>query len=104
MVPSTTLSPICGIVTSIAISVGRQAADRFHDLISIWQYEVLERRTERNVRIRGSDAPHWAVEILERVFHDDRGDLAADSSRQPILMHHQHLAGLARGRQYRVAI
>src|SRR5271169_1664124 len=104
IVPSTTLSPICGIVTSIAISVRRQVADRVDDFVGARQDKVLERRTERHVRVCSRNAPHGPVEIFERVLHDDRRNLAADSSRQPILVHHQHLAGLARGRQYRLAI
>src|SRR5271156_6691214 len=104
MVPSTTLSPICGIVTSIAISVRRQVADRVHDFVGARQDEVLERRTECHVRVDRRNAPHGTVEIFERVLHDDRRNLAADSARQPILVHHQHLAGLARGREYRLAI
>src|ERR1700693_4864309 len=78
IVPSTTLSPICGIVTSIAISIRRQASDRFHDFVGVGQNEIFERRTERDVGIYGCDAAHRTVKILERVLHDDRGDLAAD--------------------------
>src|SRR6266446_49968 len=104
IVPSTTLSPICGMVTSIAISIRREAANRVHYFVGARQNELFKWRTERDVRIERCNSSHRAVEIFERVLGDNRRDFAADSSRQPILVHDQNFAGLARSREDRFAI
>src|SRR6266446_2079150 len=104
IVPSTTLSPICGMVTSIAISIRREAANRVHYFVGARQNELFKWRTERDVRIERCNSSHRAVEIFERVLADNRRDFAADSARQPILVHDQNFAGLARSREDRFAI
>src|SRR6266849_3235387 len=68
IVPSTTLSPICGIVTSIAISIRHETANRVHYFVGAWQDELFKRRTERHVRIESRYSPHGAVEIFECVL------------------------------------
>src|SRR4030081_3684543 len=88
IVPSTTLSPICGIVTSIAISIRRETANRVHYFVGARQDELFERRTESHVRIESRDPAHRTVEIFESVLSNYRRDFAADSARQPILVHH----------------
>ena len=40
------------------------------------------------------NAPNRSVQVLEGMLPDNRGNLAADSAGQPVLMNDQHLAGL----------
>src|ERR1039458_9488035 len=105
MVPSTTLSPIWGIVTSTAIGLIRcEVADRVDDLVGGGKNRLLQWRRECGMRIERGNAANRRIEIFERVLRDNRRDLAADAARQPVLMHDKHLAGLLRGFENRVAI
>src|ERR1700722_2464796 len=103
-VPSTTLSPIWGIVTSSAILIRRQATDRFHDLVGIGQDCLFERRAERRMGVHGRQPPNRAIERIEGVLADQRRDFAAEAAGQAILMDDKNFAGLARGSENRFAI
>src|SRR5713226_6498407 len=91
-------------MTSTAISIRRQASDRLGNLVGVGQDELLERRTIRRMRIHRREPPHWSVERIESILGDYRGDFAADSSGEPILMDNQHLTRLARRREDRFAV
>ena len=79
IVPSTTLSPICGIVTSIAISIRRQAANRVHDFVGARQNEVLERLAEQGV-----NAGHQVVEASEQIVVIVEAAVAEDIALGPL--------------------
>src|SRR5216683_8410435 len=86
------------------LSVGGEAANRLDNLVGVRQDKFLERRTESRVRVGGSKAAHRTVERNEGAFSDQRGDFTAEAPGQAILVDDEHLAGLARGGEDRVAI
>src|SRR5437773_3245275 len=107
-VPSAIDSPICGINTStraiFSPSVGREPSCGFHNIVSLGQHEVLERRRiwQRHVVCRH---PHdRPVEPLERLLVEARGDLARDATGPRVLVHDQHLIRLLHRRDDRRVI
>src|SRR6266699_4484257 len=107
-VPSAIDSPICGINTStraiFSPSVGREPSCGFHNIVSLGQHEVLERRRiwQRHIVCRH---PHdRRVEPLERLLVDARGDLARDATGPRVLVHDQHLIRLLHRRDDRRVI
>src|SRR5580704_9578072 len=48
--------------------------------------------------------PYRSVERVEGMLTDKRGDFAADSPGQAIFVNHQHLSGLARRGENRLAV
>src|SRR5215211_1206928 len=105
MVPSATDTPIWGIVTSISPSlVGEELTACLLDVVDLWENRPFERRAERDRHVRRGDAHHRAVEVLEGLLRDQRGDLGRNSARARRLLNEHHLAGLAHAGQHGVAV
>src|SRR5450759_5565771 len=69
---------------------------RLRDLVRVRHKELLLRAVERHGRdVRGRDADHRAVEVVEGVLRDDRRDLGAKTPAQVVLVHDHALARLA---------
>ena len=64
IVPSTTETPIWGIVTSTSVSVGEELTARLLDVVDLGQDRLLERRRERDRDVGRRHADDRAVEIL----------------------------------------
>src|SRR4051794_35263731 len=104
-VPSATDTPIWGIVTSTAaVSVGEELTARLPHVALLRQDRPLQRRAERDRRVRRGHANDRSVEVLERVLADQRGHLGADPARARGLVQHHDLAGLAHRRQDRAHV
>src|SRR4051812_41899541 len=102
-VPSATLTPICGIVTSTAaVSICEELTARLPHVVGLGQDRPLERRAERDRRVGCGHAHDRAVEVLEGVLADEGGHLGADTARARGLVQNDHLAGLAHRREDRV--
>src|SRR4051794_20265217 len=102
-VPSATLTPICGIVTSTALVSEELTAGLLH-AVDLGQDRPLERRAERDRGIRCGNPHDRAVEVLERVLADQRGYLGAHAARARCLVQHHDLRGLAHRPQNRVHV
>src|SRR5262245_23826534 len=129
IVPSETETPIWGITTSTAVSVATlrvparrldcghhaiphrcasnrnsvlgeipQSCDHVFDLGDVC---LLERRRERDRRVRCRHALDRRVEVLERVLRDRRRDLRAEPARVRVLVEDEHLRRLAGRLQHR---
>src|SRR3954471_19822954 len=95
-VPSATDTPIWGIVTSTSdTSVREELTARLLDVACLGQDRPLERRAERNRRVRRGDAHDRTVEVLERALADQGRHLRADAARARGLVQHHDLARLA---------
>src|SRR3954468_10019408 len=105
-VPSATDTPIWGIVTSTSVpdSVGEELTARLLDVAGLGQDRALERRRERDRRVRRSDAHDRPVEVLEAALADQGGDLGADAARACGLVQHDDLRGLAHRREDRLLV
>src|SRR5450759_1007313 len=69
---------------------------RLRDLVRVRHKELLLRAVERHGRdVRGRDADHRAVEVVEGLLRDDRRDLGAKTPAQVVLVHDHALARLA---------
>src|SRR3954471_14759783 len=79
-VPSATETPICGIVTSTAVSIGEELTARLPHVVGLGQDRPLERRAERDRRVGRRHAHDRTVQVLERVLADQRRDLGADAA------------------------
>src|SRR5690348_1920577 len=110
MVPSKMLSPIWGMMTSVAISsllensISSQLARRGQHIIFVRQKALFERRRKRNRRIFGGNAQNRAVEILERAFASDRGDFSGDAASFCVFVNDEQLVRLLHGLQNRVFV
>src|SRR3954447_1390480 len=93
-VPSETDTPICGITTSIS-SVREEVTARLIDAVDGRQQRLLERRRERDRHVGGRDADDRAVEVLEGLLGDQRGDLRARRARRVRLVEDHHLRARA---------
>src|ERR1051325_3525113 len=107
-VPSAIDSPIWGINTSTrameSSSVRREPARGFHDVVSLGQDEILERRRigQRHiVRRHPHDRP---VEPFERLLIDPRRDFARDPSGAGVLVDDEDLVRLLDRRNDRVVV
>src|SRR5881397_22847 len=67
-VPSATDTPIWGMVTSTTVSVGEELTARLLDVAGLGQDRPLERRAERDRRVRCGDPHDRPVELLERAL------------------------------------
>src|SRR3954451_4556312 len=110
-VPSETDTPICGIATSVAVSVAigsslilRELAKSLHDILDLRDECLLERRRERYRRVGCCHAANRCVEILERLLGDRRRDLAAESAGAVVLVQHEHLRRLAHRGEHSVLV
>src|SRR3954462_10002077 len=75
-VPSATDTPIWGIDTSTSdVSVREELTARLLDVACLGQDRPLERRAERDRRVRSGHAHDRPVEVLERALADQRGHL-----------------------------
>src|SRR6202035_3249190 len=97
-VPSETDTPICGITTSIAVSVAilsslilREVAKTLHDIFDLRDECLLERRRERHRCVRRGDTLHGSVEILERFVGDRRRNLRAEAACVRVFVQDEHL-------------
>src|SRR5207245_2328776 len=80
-VPSTTDTPIWGIVTSTVVLVLEELTARLLHAVDVRQESLLERRGERDRDVGGRHADDRPVEVLERVLCDQRRDLRARGAR-----------------------
>src|SRR3954466_12894723 len=77
-VPSATDTPIWGIVTSTSVvSVREELTARLLDVACLGQDRPLERRAERDRRVRSGHAHYRPVEVLEGAPAGQRGHLGA---------------------------
>src|SRR2546426_6607553 len=95
MVPSTTVSPSCGMVTGVANvkppSVGLPLGEPVycvHDVLNLGNEGVFQRGAERNGDVRRGQPDHRRVEQLEAVLRDNRGDLGPDAECPVALVQH----------------
>src|SRR5262245_29073005 len=106
-VPSAMLSPIWGMITSTRMAAplvrGEPVAGLEH-LVLVGQEEILERRGVGHGRVGRRHPKHRAVEMIEGLLVHDGGDLAGDAAGAGVLVHHHHLAGLARAGRDRLAV
>src|SRR5438270_4232937 len=94
-----------GALVLVARLMGGKLPRRGGDLGRARHEELLLRTVEWHRRhIWPRDAEDRAVEILERVLRDDRGDLGAEPASEVVLVHHHRLARLAHRREDRVAV
>src|SRR5437764_1105375 len=103
-VPSATETPIWGIVTSTTVSVGEELTARLLHVVDLGQDRALERRAERDRGVRRGDPDDRAVEVLERLLADQRGNLGPDAARSRRLVEHHDLARLPHRREDRLAV
>src|SRR3954464_15498902 len=89
-VPSDTLTPICGMTTSI-VSVLEEVTARLLHAVDGRQERLLQRRRERDRHVGRRDAHDRAVEILEALLGDQRRDLGARGARRVGLVDHDDL-------------
>src|SRR3990170_1651861 len=95
IVPSTTVSPSCGILTWVIdppSSPRGQLPDGVLDVGDLGQVRVLEHRGERHWNVGRSDADDRRVERLEPLLRDDGGDLGADAQEAVALVQHDRAA------------
>src|SRR5690606_38419149 len=89
--PSDTVSPSCGISTSIARSLrGQRAMHGRHDAIDCRQYQIFEIGSRRQRDMRCGDADRRAVEIVEQLLGGDRHQLSAPATEARILLDSEH--------------
>src|SRR5262249_46813922 len=86
------------------VLVFHQRAGSGDYLLHARQERLLERRSVGNGCVDRRDAHDGRVEIFERLFRDDRRQLAADSTRASRLVEEQRTAGLRDRRQDRLAV
>src|SRR4051794_15880660 len=104
-VPSATDTPLWGIDTSTSdVSVREELTARLLDVACLGQDRPLERRAERDRRVRSGHAHYRPVEVLEGALADQRGHLGADAARARRLVQDHDLAGLANGAQDRLLV
>src|SRR3954468_20254198 len=104
-VPSATETPIWGIVTSTSdTSVREELTARLLDVACLGQDRPLERRAERNRRVRRGHAHDRTVEVLEGALADQRRALGAHAARARRLVQHHDLARLADRAQDRLLV
>src|SRR4051794_23546586 len=91
IVPSTMVSPSCGIWIDVttASSPRGQTVDRGLDVGDLRQERVLERGRERHGVVRRCEPNHRRVQMLERLLRDDRGDLRTYPEEVERLVQHQ---------------
>src|SRR5439155_5170983 len=98
MVPSTTVSPSCGMVTAVA-TVNllvesqfrlpfRELLDGFDDGLDLRDVGVLQRRRERHRHVGRGDPDDRGVQEIEALLCDDRADLGSDPKRLVALVQH----------------
>src|SRR4051795_11709349 len=97
-VPSETDTPICGITTSMS-SVLEEVTARLPDAVDGRQQRLLERRRERDRHVRRRHPHDRAVEVLEALLGDQRGDLGARRARRVGLVEHDDLRAAAHALQ-----
>src|SRR6476659_3525640 len=103
-IPSTTLSPSCGIVIVVSMFVGiapslvaDQPAQRGADLLGVNQEGMLEGRTEWHGRnIRRGKSHDRGIEVRKRLLPDHCRDFARHRTRFVGLGNYQNLTGLLR--------
>src|SRR5215471_13996672 len=105
-VPSVTVSPSWGMITSICFSVlAGQAALHFgDDARHRRHHRVLERVGRRQRHVRGGDADDRALELAENLLLDDRRDLRAPAAQPRVLLDGEHAARARRLGEYRLRI
>src|SRR4051812_4788867 len=73
IVPSATETPICGIVTSTAVElVGEELTARLLNVVDLWQHRTLQRRAERDRRVRRGHPHHPTLPVLQPPPCDQR--------------------------------
>src|SRR5213594_1218861 len=104
-VPSAIDSPIWGISTSTRAisspSVGREPARSFHNVVSLREHKVFQRRRIRQRYVVRGHAHNRTVQPFECLLVDSRRDLAGDAARARVLVHDQHLVRLLHRRDDR---
>src|SRR3989338_1773777 len=115
-VPSKIDSPICGISTFVGISdsfyeietrkakletrsIAGELARGCHYFRRVRQKVLFQRRRIGHGRIERSHPHERRVQVLKRLLHHDGGNLAGNSPRARVFVHHQHPIGLAKRRQ-----
>src|SRR3954469_6274212 len=94
-VPSATETPICGITTSVRVSVGEELTAGLLHVVRLRKHGLLQRGAERDRNIGGGQPPNWRVEVLEGLGSDQRRDFGAHTAGLARLVRHEHLAGLS---------
>src|SRR3954451_17752191 len=91
IVPSTIVSPSCGIWIDVttASSPGGQTVDRGLDVGNLRQERVLERGRERHGMVGGREPHHRGIEVLERLLCDHGRDLRPDAEEMERLVEHE---------------
>src|SRR4051795_3981059 len=102
-VPSDTDTPICGMTTSIA-SILEELTARLPDAFDGRQQRLLERRRERDRHVGRRDPHDRAVEVLEALLGDQRGDLRARRARRVGLVDDHHLRAPAHALEDRLLV
>src|SRR3954470_9783620 len=104
-VPSATETPIWGIVTSTSDAlIGEELTARLLDVACLGQDRPLERRAERDRRVRRGHTHDRPVEVLEGALGDQRRNLGAHAARPRRLVQHHDLAGLPDRAQDRLLV
>src|SRR5215472_6554805 len=89
----------------LRVSVGRELLHAGHDFVRIDHPSVLKRWRERNRRnVRASYADDWAVQIVESLFRDNGGNLAAYAQSAFVFMNDEALVCPANGLENRFAV
>src|SRR6266851_5759974 len=104
-VPSAIDSPIWGISTSTRAisspSVGREPARSFHNVVSLREHKVFQRRCVGQRHVVRRYAHDRTVQPFECLLVDSRRDLAGDATGARVLVHDQHLVRLLHRRDDR---
>src|SRR5262252_440346 len=105
-VPSVTVSPSCGMITSICFSVlAGQAALHFgDDPRHRRHHHVLELVGRGQRYVRGGDPDDRALELAENLLLDDRRDFRAPAAQSRILLDGEHAARARRLGEYRLRV
>src|SRR3954470_22354915 len=106
IVPSTIVSPSCGIWIDVttASSPRGQTVDRGLDVGDLRQERVLERGRERHGVVRRCEPHHRRVQMLERLLGDDRGDLRTDPEETERLVQNERARCLLDRAQHRLLV
>src|SRR5712664_2237553 len=104
-VPSAIDSPIWGISTSTRAisspSVGREPARSFHNVVSLREHKVFQRRCVGQRHVVRRYAHDRTIQPFECLLVDSRRDLAGDATGARVLVHDQHLVRLLHRRDDR---
>src|SRR5579871_4042723 len=82
---------------AIASLLSMQLARLSYHVFHLWQEEMLKRRREWHRRVEACDSDDRAIQIVECLFIDNRGNFAGQTAGLRVLMQQNHLVSLLYG-------